>query len=148
MQLIIFFYAQIMELCINYEIAYKITHYMYCLLCHLKMIWQCRLPIRLTNILIFKRKKNSIEVYDSSTVFYLPTTSAKGFFFARNSSRILLRAGLGAGPRLSRGIEAPAGIPLARRFPGQRSPTPPPIPVAVWRIGGQRTARADQWQIN
>jgi len=44
-----------------------------------------------------------------------------------------LRAGLGAGPRLSRGIEAPAGIPLARRFPGQRSPTPPPIPVAVWR---------------
>ena len=43
------------------------------------------------------------------------------------------RAGLGAGPRLSRGTEAPAGIPLARRFPGQRSPTPPPIPVAVWR---------------
>jgi len=49
-----------------------------------------------------------------------------------------LRASLGAGPRLSRGTEAPAGIPLARRFPGQRSPTPPPIPVAVWRTEDSR----------
>ena len=65
--------------------------------------------------------------------FICPLRQQRDFFFARNSSRILLRAGLGAGPRLSRGIEAPAGIPLARRFPGQRSPTPPPIPVAVWR---------------
>ena len=117
MQLIIFFYAQIMELCINYEIAYKITHYMYCLLCHLKMIWQCRLPIRLTNILILKRKKNSIEVYDSSTVFYLPTTPAKGFFFARNSSRILLSGGFTPEHPAS-GLSSPSFLPLRKNLSG------------------------------
>ena len=41
---IFFCYAQIMELCIYYEIMYKTTHCMYCLSHRLKMMWQCMRP--------------------------------------------------------------------------------------------------------